>query len=506
MLIIGIDVGTTGCKAIVMDESGMPAGSGYWGYGLVTGTGGRVEQDPQDWIRGMTEAVRQAVEGLDPSEIGALSLSTQAASSLLVDEAFRPLTPAITWMDGRAVEQRDALEKELGGEFLYRTTGWISHASLDMAKGLWLSEHETDLFQAAAYFVTTLEVMNHFLTGAIAIDPTNAAMRQMMDIGTNQWHPSILKAAGMETAMLPPILPTGAFLGCLTEEAAESLGLHERVKVYNGAHDQYCGALGAGILKPGEAMLSTGTAWVVMAVSEQPVFSSSHISPGPHVIPGLYGALASLPAAGASLDWLKNNITGGSYAEIDGSVLCRVEKSSDLFFLPFLAGACFPSLNTNAKAAFLGMDLDTDRMDLALACMEGVAFQLRMALDEYESSGLMVTDLRVTGGAVNSLAWTTILAAVCEKQNIGILDARDTPGLGAACIAAVGAGVHPDYGRAASAFGKGFRRMDADTGLVCHYQRKYRRYLAKWLAMNLAEEACDRENNETPDLNNEQRV
>ena len=482
MYVIGIDIGTTGCKAIVVNEAGEAAGVGYHGYGLITGSSGRVEQDPRQWYQGMVASVRQATAGLNRLEIGALALSTQAASSLLVDKDFNPLTNAITWMDMRSIAQKEAIEHELGNEYIYRTTGWRAHAALDMAKGRWLAENEAAVFESSRYFVSTIEYANYHLTGIAAIDPTNAALRQLMDIRTRKWDSRILQCARIDERKLPSIMPSGEFLGCLTAHAAEELGLHTDVKVFNGAHDQYCGALGAAILKPGELMLSTGTAWVTMAVSDKAVYSKSYISPGPHVIPGLYGALASLPAAGAALDWLKNSITGNTYDEINQNAAQRIDKCKELYFYPYLTGACFPVWNSNAKASFIGMDIDTDRYDLALSCMEGVAFQLRMALDEYEASGIAVTDIRVMGGAVNSPLWLSIIAAVCGRS-MHVMHVKDTACVGAACIAGVGLGLFEGYEQAAQLMNKSTQYEPPSPSLATYYQLKYQRYCSKWNAM-----------------------
>jgi sugar (pentulose or hexulose) kinase len=482
MYVIGIDIGTTGCKAIAVNERGEVAGTGYQGYGLITGSFGRVEQDPRQSHRGLVASVRQAINGLEKQSIKAVALSTQGASSLLADENFQPLTNAITWMDMRSMAQKDAMEKALGSEYIYRTTGWRANAALDMAKARWLADNEPELFRKAQYFISTIEYANAYLTGIAAIDPTNAAMRQLMDIHTKKWDPKILRCARLEECKLPQIVPSGSFLGCLTAAAAEELGLYAGVKVYNGAHDQYCGALGAAILKPGELMLSTGTAWVTLAISDKPVYSSAAISPGPHVIPGYYGALISQPTSGAALDWLRNNITGSSYEEINRNASRRIEGCRELFFYPYLSGSSFPASSGPVKAAFIGMDMDTDKYDLALACMEGVAFQLRLALDEYEACGIHVADMHVMGGAVGSKLWLTIVAAVCGRP-MHVMQVKDTPCIGAACIAGVGAGLFEGYEQAAQLMNHSTVFDQPADALVQHYQDKYLRYKAIWASL-----------------------
>jgi len=499
MIVLGVDIGTTGCKTIAFDETGRVVGTGYQSYPLSTDAGGKVEQDPDDWIRGMITSIQQATKDIDKSVIGGMALSTQAASSLLVDEACQPLTPAITWMDLRATAQKELIERELGNEYVYHTTGWKTHAELDMAKSRWLSENEKELSSQAYMFISTLEYANHYLTGFTAIDPTNAAMRQLMDIRTKKWDPQLLDYACIRKEQLPSIVESGCFLGFLTSSAANECGLGTNVKVFNGAHDQYCGALGASILKPGELMLSTGTAWVTLAVSEKIVYSTSFISPGPHIIPGLYGALVSLPTAGAALDWLKKNITGSTYEEIDNITPKRIGKCKDLYFYPYLVGSNFPSWEDRARGTFVGLDMDSDRFDMALACMEGVAFQLRRTIDEYEKSGVGITDVHVMGGALNSSIWLLIISSVCSKR-IHIMKEKDTPCIGAACLAGVGTGLFENYEQAARLMNKStlydaehewrkYHSESTQTELTDHYQRKYQNYANKWELINKVYEA-----------------
>ncbi len=482
MLAVGIDIGTTGCKAVAVDERGTVAGSGYRGYPLATAPGGRVEQDPGLWLEAMALSVRQALEGLDPGRVAALSLSTQGASSLLVDENFAPLTPALTWMDTRAAGELPGITAELDAAAIYRASGWRPLASLDMAKARWLAAHEPELVRRARMFVSTMEYAVHFLCGEAAVDPTNAAIRQLMDIRSRASDPRLLSCARLDAGKLPPILPCGSELGRLTAGAAAELGLPRTVRVFMGAHDQYCGALGASILRPGELLLSTGTAWVILAVSGQAVYSDSYISPGPHVLPGLYGALASLPAAGAALDWLRGRVTGGEYGEIDAEAARRLDAprpdvQNALYFLPYLARDSFPPLPAGAGAAFIGLDMGSDRHDMALACMEGAVFQLRRALDEFRACGIGVEDVHVTGGATVSPVWMRILSA-----NLGArlrrTRVKDAPCVGAACIAGVGAGLFADYAGAAALINPPEPVTAPEEALAAYYEAKYRHFCA----------------------------
>jgi sugar (pentulose or hexulose) kinase len=472
MLILGIDVGTTGAKALVVNGAGEILGVGYKGYPLITKGDLCIEQDPTQWYEAACVAVLQATRDVDRPAVTALSLSTQGASSLLVDKDFNPLTNAITWMDGRASEEKRVILECLGDDYVYKTTGWRTHASLDACKLFWLNTHQKEIYNKSAFFISTLEYMNYRLTGVVAIDPTNCAIRQLMDIKSLEYDDLILKVVGGEKSKLPNIVPTGEFLGHLTQEAASDLGLTEAVKVYNGAHDQYCGLYGANIINDGELMLSTGTAWVAVGVSNEPRYTDSYISPGPHVVKGKYGALVSLPVSGVALDWLKGKIIEADYDLINAHVEKRIEKCKDLLFFPYLSGAAFPLWEENARGAFLGLTLEHDKYDLALACMEGVVFQLKMALEEYQN----VQTIRVMGGAIQSKTWMNILSVVCDCDCY-IMSEKDTPCIGAVLIAAVGEGL--DYHYLVKKINKSIKYPSLDDEMYHHYQSKYNKFREK---------------------------
>jgi xylulokinase len=481
--VLGIDVGTTGTKAVVIDESGRICGSGYEGYGLITSAGGYVEQDADSWYIAAVAAIRQAIAGVEPSAVTALSMSTQGASLVLVDENFNPLCSAITWMDSRAVRQKEEIESRLGEDYVYRKTGWKPHVSQDLAKIRWLKENREDLFNKAACFITTQEYMNRKLTGENIIDPTNAAIRQLMDIRTKEWDEILLGFIPLDKKRLPRIVQTGEYIGLLTREAANDLGLNQTVRVYNGGHDQYCGMLGANITRPGELLLSTGTAWAMVAVTDKPMFTSSSISFGPHIIPGKYGALASIPTSGAAYDWMKNNIVGSDYDTINSHAQKRIEACAPLLFYPYFTGAGYPNWNPNARASILGLGLENDKYDLALACMEGVAFQLRMALDDYAANGIRVDTVRIIGGATKNSLWMRILSSLIDCS-LYLMSSRETACTGAAAIAAAKEGMFTSYEHAAQTMNDSIRYPEDTSGWRSFYEEKYKRYKNAWLSVN----------------------
>lgn len=474
MPVIGIDVGTTGTKAIAVSEDGTVLAKGYSGYALL-GEGRQIEQDADEWIRASVFAVKECVKAIRGAPVEAISLSTQGGSTVAVDDRFRPLGMSWTWMDGRAQEEARQLGNAPGEEYFYKTTGWKLSPAFDAAKIPRMKKEG----QTGRKYLTTLEYMNYFLTGRDAVDPTNAAMRQLFSIRDNDWDDTILQAAGIKRNELPEILPTGALLGGLRKEAAEKMGLFEGTPVYNGGHDQYCASIGAGATSAGDMLLSTGTTWVVMGIAQKPLFTDTYIAPGIHPIRGLYGSIASLACSGASLQWYKNQFLNEDWEELNRGVEQRIAQENDVFFYPYLAGANYPVWQPAAKGTFTGFDLSSDKFDFARAIMEGVAFGLKRALADFEKNGCPVRSLKIMGGAAKSGIWKHIIAAVAGVP-IEQMRETDTCALGAAMIAAVGAGIYPDYAKAAQAMVHTDRVEPACAKETAYYEGKYSRYMEMW--------------------------
>ena len=473
MNLLGIDVGTTGTKAVLFDEQGAALGSGYREYPLMTPRPGYVTQSAPAWWEAAVGSVRDALEAAGTAEVGAIGLSTQGGSMTAVDREFRPLCDVMTWMDARAQREAAELGGAVGEERIYRTCGWPLNPSLDAAKIRWLKRWEPEVFTRAHLFVSTVEYLNYRLTGRCAVDPTNAAMHQLFDIRTGDWDGALLDAAGVERERLPEVLETGRPVGRLTPKAAEALGLSQSVMVYSGAHDQYCAALGSGAVRPGVMLLATRTAGVGRGGSEQLLYTDSHICPGIHPAGG-YGAMASIVTAGSALKWLKG-IVGGDYRTLDQGAEHRMESARDLFFYPYLAGAGFPHNDPNRRGRIEGLALEHDRYDLALSLMEGVVFETNLVLRAFGEQGMPVKKLIMTGGAAKSGLWSRLVAYVTGCQ-VFRMEQPETCCAGAAIIAGVGAGVFPSYREAAAAMARMTPVEADDRTLKAFYRDKAERY------------------------------
>jgi len=476
MYFLGVDIGTTGAKALLTNETGAVLGKGHETYRLIS-KGSHVEQNADDWIKGSITAIRQAMQNIDSSSVAAISLSAQGASTVAVDSQNRPLGNALTWMDMRASAEANELAEALGEDYIYTSTGWRINAALDAAKIMHIKRQKA--YSGAVRFLSTLEYMNNFLTNNPVGDPSTASIRQLYSVREHKYDNAILDAAGILSEELPKIIPTGVLLGGLTGFAARETGLQVNTPVYNGAHDQYCASVGAGAIKKGDMLLSAGTTWVVMGIDDKPLFTDTYIAPGVHPISGLYGAMASLVGSGASMQWFKDNFLKESFEEINLQAAQRGNRTKELFFYPYLAGANYPIWKAEARGVFAGISLEHDSFDFARAIMEGAAFGVRRTLDDFAANGCKIKSLRMMGGAAKSEFWRSLIAA-CANVQVDVLKQSEACALGAAIIAAVGAGAYKSYYDAVKGMVVLSHSEQPEPKLTAELNEKYMRYLRMW--------------------------
>ncbi len=479
MYVLGIDIGTTLTKVLVLKKNGEVVSSGSQGYQLIS-SGNHIEQRAEDWTEAVVTATRKAMENIDGSKVKAISLSTQGASCVAMDKYNNTIGNALTWMDKRAMNEVAELEEKLSAEYIYATTGWKPNPTLDAAKIMHMKRQTT--YADAVRFISTLEFVNLFLTGNAVIDPTNAAMRQLYNIEKGCWDENLLEATGINENELTPVLPTGAKVGELSETASKQMGLKAGIPVFNGAHDQYCGAIGAGAVHDGDMLLSAGTTWVLLGITKEPMVTKSYIAAGKHPVAGLYGALASLVCSGASMQWYKDEFVQENFREMDQEVDKR--KDPDLVFYPYLTGAAYPIWQMNAKGAFTGITLDHDRFDFARAIMEGVSFGVRRGLEDFRSNGSNIKQLIIVGGAAKSNIWCEMIADVTGVPIVR-LNQADICAVGAGIIAAQGLGWYDSYESAAQAMTRQEHVYNPKLTNQEYYDKKYIKYHKMWNYMQM---------------------
>ncbi len=484
MYVLGVDVGTTGTKAMIVDQDGSVVSTAYEGYGLITPREGYVDQNAEDWWKAFVSTSRKCIDSIrDKHNIRAISISSQGGSLVPVDENGHPLCNALVWMDSRAADIRDEILASGKDAWFYNKTGWKLSSGLNAVKILWLKRNQPEIFRKTCKFLSTIDYVNMKLTGRYAIDPTNAGMTQLMNVTDKDWDKDILDYLEIDRETLPEIIPSGDVIGTLTLDASRILGLEEKTLLVSGGHDQYCAATGAGALNDGDIILSTGTAWVALAISEKTHFDeATAISIGSHIVDGMWGALTSLATAGLSMEWFKeklgpktlNNgvLESVSFQTIDENAAGRLESAKDLFFYPCFSGRGFPAWNFKTKASLLGLSLEHDSYDIARAVMEGVAFEVKQMLEGYKKFGFAMTSLRVMGGATKSDLWMDIIANTVDCRVIRFKE-PNIACIGAAIIAGAASGVFESYA-------DGFRKVNGDESICPVHQAMHDAYAVKY--------------------------
>lgn len=479
-LLLGVDVGTTGAKAMLFDEDGRILGSASEGYPLLTAGVGLSEQRPMDWWNAIVHIVRKVCSTPELAQnVRGLSLSTQGGTIVPVDENFEPLADAIVWNDVRCAEDTPVFRNDLGSDYIYRTTGWDLIGGLPAQNLRRMRLQNPELFNKAAWFLTVPDFVYAKMTGKPAIDLSNAGICQMTDITNGCYDRRILDYVGVDESRLPPLLPSCHPVGTLTPAAAAELGLPESVVVTSGAHDQYAVALGAGICEAGDAVIGTGTAWVVTALSNGPDFDSG-LSQSISATEGKWGAMLSTYTGGVCLDWFRKQIAGKEDEPLDYDKINELAAKYDapgtggLRFYPYFMGAPQPEPDAASRAALVGLDLSHDRGHVVHAIMEGVTCQIVWALHMLEKNQ-PVKRLVIAGGATKSPVWTRMIAEISGREVI-VPAVPDLACAGAAMMAGVGCGLFRDTAEAAERIAPGGQVVTPDPERVEMYKAVFDDY------------------------------
>ena len=469
--LIGIDVGTTGTKSMLLSESGRIVSHAYAEYPCQTPGTGLVEQNAEDWWRAVVKTVRAvAADPQTAKNVIAISLSLQGGTLVPVDRYDHPLYPAIVWSDKRCERQCRDFAAAFGADYMYRKTGWHLSPGLNALQIAWLRENRPDVFNRTAMFLSVPDYISRRMTGEAVLDISDVGINQLADICEGRYDPAILDFIGIREEQLGRIVPSARPVGRLLKGAAEELGLPRSVLLVSGAHDQYAALLGAGITRTGDLMIGTGTAWVVTALTDAPYFESGFSQSIPAC--GNWGSLVSLSTGGVSLDWFRSAVAGSadapmSYAAINDLAPQRGVGARGLKFYPYFNGTSFPLKGQACKATLLGLDLSHDRADIARAVMEGVAMQTVWTLD-YFRERFPLRSVKLTGGASKSPFWTQMVADIAGCP-ISTPAVSDLSCIGAGVMAGVGSGLFDSCEDGVARFALDETRYEPDPERSAHY-------------------------------------
>ncbi len=488
MSVIGLDIGTTGCKAIVFGPEWETLGRASREYPVLSPRADWAEQDAEQVWKLALEALAQAVDQSRADPPRAMALSVQGEAVIPVDRTGRPLRHAILGMDTRSTAENTWLAETFDPQVLFRRTGMPMHTINTSTKLLWLKRHEPAVWASAAQFLLYEDYFLRRLTGQAVISHCLASRTQMYDLHTSNWAMDILDRCGLEPARLAPVQPGGeAVVGTLDRTIARQVGLTGDVLLVSGGHDQACAALGSGVIRPGLAMVSTGTAEVVEVAMGSPVLDerlrTGGISIYRHVVPGLYLAMTLNHSGGLALRWFRDTLCRDRCARAaetsaDAYDLLLAEAPAGptpLLVLPHFAGAGTPLLDVHSRGAILGMTFATTQAQIAKAILEGLTYELRMNLELLRDAGIQLDELHAVGGGARSNVWLQMKADICQIR-LRVPQITEAACLGAALLAAVGAGIHPDLTSCVNQALHFARTIEPQRAEVGRYDRRYELY------------------------------
>ncbi len=486
MSLIGLDIGTTGCKAILFDEEGRILSQAAREYPILTPRPNWAEQDAEHVWNLAWGALKEAVSKNPGQPPRAMALSVQGEAVIPVDHAGHALRHAILGMDTRTGDENRWLTEQFGADMLFAHTGMPVHTINTLPKLLWLQKHEPQLWSRAHQFLLYEDFFLRRLSGQATISHCLASRTQMYDLAAGAWASDILDKCRIDPGRLARLAEQGT-IGVLRRDLAAELGLKEELPLAAGGHDQACAALGSGIISEGLAMVSTGTAEVVEVAMRRPILADrlrdGGISVYRHVVPGLYLAMTLNHSGGLLLRWFrdtccKSELEQARQAGKDAYDLILAGAPSgptSLMVLPHFSGSGTPTLDTSSKGAILGLTFATDRASLAKAILEGLVFELRINLDLLRQSGISIHELRAVGGGARSPLWMQLKADICRIP-LRVPQVTEAACLGAALLAGVACGIYPDIETAVSRTVHSSRRITPDEQSAATYEKRFETY------------------------------
>ncbi|CAG0955902.1 xylulokinase [Phycisphaerales bacterium] len=493
---LGIDIGTSAAKAVVIDE-GRIIGVGSGEYPISQPREGWSEQDPADWWRGAVAATRAACRDLDPRAMKGVALSGQMHGLVLLDREaiykagtglLQPLRPAILWNDQRTQQQCDAIEKALGGRAAcVRAVGNAALPGFTLPKMLWVRDNEPEVWSRVAGIFLPKDYIRFLMTAETVSDFGDASGLLMLDPATRRWSDAISAAFEIDRRFLPQLRESAAICGDLGVWAADQLGLARSTPVICGSGDNQCGAIGAGVVAPGDALLSLGTSGVLYVHSDTPRLDAPEAGPvgrlhsfcaadGKSGQPGGWCNTGCMLSAAGSLAWARSVLAHNQpFDSLVAEAATAPAGCDGLIFLPHLTGERCPHPNPNARAGWIGLTSRHTRAHMLRAVLEGVAMTMRQIFDLLRGLGLTVNSARIGGGGAKSTFWRQMHADALDIP-ITSLQTEEGPAVGAALLAGVGCGAWSDIREACAAAIHHRETLNPDPAAARRYAETLQRF------------------------------
>jgi len=480
MWFLGMDVGTGGTRAVVVDATGkLISGASSEHAPFRTPHPGWAEQDPQDWWRAAQEAIRAALAAAPETRqaIAGIGLTGQMHGAVMLDENGAVLRPSLIWCDTRTQLECDGLHAKIGYEKLIELTCNPALPNFTLTKLLWVKTHEPEIFAKIRHVMCPKDYVRYRLTGEFAIDVQEASGTLLLDVTHRRWSKEVAEAAGIPESWLPKVYESPEVCARISEGAAARTGLKAGTPVVAGAGDQGAGAVGMGILQPGSVSATIGTSGVVFAATAQPTKDpKGRLHTFCHAVPGLWHVMGVTQSAGLSLRWLRETFFAGQDYDALTAAAAKIPAGSEgLEWAPYLLGERTPHLDPEVRAAFACIGSMHTGAHFVRAVLEGVAYSLQDTFTLFAELGIPVTAVRLGGGGARGPLWRRIQAAI-YAQPVEILTAEEGGAFGCALMAGVGTGHWANLDAACAEGIEVAERIEPDSVAVSTYKAGYKNW------------------------------
>lgn len=494
MSLLGLDIGTTGCKAVALNEEGALLSGAYREYSLLHPKPGWVELDANLLWEKVKEVIFEVASKTHFDPIKALSVSTQGEAVVPIAKDGRPFYNFIISFDSRTESQCQWWQEKIGKEEIFQITGMPLHPMYTINKIMWLKENRPDIYRKAYKFLCVEDFVIFKLVAFPAIDYSLAARTMCFDIREKKWSEKILSLAGVSQELLSIPKPSGYPVGKINPRIAEELTLKKDVIVTAGGHDQPCGALGAGVVSPGLVMNAIGTSDVLCPAIKEPLLSKKMLANNyccyPHTCPDMYTTISVNFTGGLLLKWYRDTFCFEEKMEAKRAGRdvydIIVEKVSpepvDVYVLPHFVGSGTPTLDSKSKGAILGLSIDTTKEDISRAILDSNNYDLRLNMDKLQQIGIPIEEIRTIGGGARSKKWLQLRADVLGKR-VCTLKVSEAASLGAAILAGVGINSFTSPQEGARQWVKIDRVFEPDIKRHSQYRERYQNYLKIYPAL-----------------------
>ena len=476
MLYIGIDLGTSAVKLLLMDEKGSIKNIVSKEYPLYFPNPGWSEQKPEDWYVGVMEGLKELIKDADKSQVAGISFGGQMHGLVILDENDNVIRPALLWNDGRTFEETDYLNNVIGKDKLSEYTANIAFTGFTAPKILWVKNKEPENFKKIKKIMLPKDYIAYMLTGENCTDLSDASGMLLLDVKNRCWSKEMCDICGITVDMLPKLYESYETVGTVKESIAAELGIPASCKVAAGAGDNAAAAVGTGTVGDGMCNISLGTSGTVFISSKNfgvdkynALHSFDHADGSYH----LMGCMLS--AASCNKWWMDEIIGTKDYGAEQKDITDDKLGNNHVFFLPYLMGERSPHNNPNARGTFTGLTMDNTRADMTQAVLEGVAFALRDSLEVARSLGIKIERSKICGGGAKSPLWKKMIANILNMK-VDVIESEEGPALGGAMLAAVANGEYASVEDAAKAIVKIVDTVEPDPELVKRYEERYQEF------------------------------